>query len=64
MKRIEVESLRDSIRSVFNVEIDYDTYEQELMKDLEYGYISVDEFDQKLTEHYSDLEKEQAEWEE
>ena len=61
MKRIDIENLRDSIKSSYNVEIDYDTYEQELMCHLEKGWITEDEFIADLKEHYADLEKEQSE---
>ena len=56
MKRIEIEQLRDVIRSMYDVEIDYDDYEEELMKDLERGYISEDEFEMVLRTHYQEIE--------
>ena len=56
MKRIEIEQLRDVIRSMYDVEIDYDDYEEELMKDLERGYSSAAEFEMVLRTHYQEIE--------
>lgn len=62
MKRIDVESLRDAIKSGFNLEsYDYDELEQNLMLELEFDYITVDEFEDKLIKCYKELEKLQSE---
>ena len=63
-KRIDVEYLRDMIRSDYDLHIDYDDYEQELMRDLEFDYITKEEFIDLLNEHYQELvelEKEEQE---
>lgn len=54
-QRIDVEYLRDMIRSDYELEIDYDDYEQELMSDLEFDYITKEEFISSLREHYQNL---------
>ena len=57
MKRIDVEHLRDVIRSQYDIDIDYDEYEQEVMKWLEYGYITQEEFEAELNKLYQELVK-------
>lgn len=59
MKRIEIEQIRDSVKSLYNVSYDYCDYEQELMKDFEREYITREEFEDKLNELYADMEEDE-----
>lgn len=59
MKRIEVESIRDSIASVYDLNLNDGRCEDEeiLMRDLEYGRITLDEFEKGLVKIYNELEE-------
>lgn len=59
MKRIEVESLRDSIASTYDLDLNDCRCEDEevLMKQLEYGEITPDEFEKGLVKIYDELKK-------
>jgi hypothetical protein len=57
MTRYEVENLRDSIKSIYNIDkTEYDEHEQELMQQLEFNRITVDDFESKLESYYKELE--------
>lgn len=58
MTRYEIENLRDSIKSIYNIDNEYDEIEQELMQQLESDYITADDFERLLEKHYQGLEKE------
>ena len=57
MELIDIEYLRDSIKSLYDIERDYDNYEHELMNDLYNNYITKEEFEHLLEKHYRELEK-------
>lgn len=54
--RIDVEYFRDSIKRCYNLEIENDDAEQELMTALQNGVISYREFETQLNILYTDLE--------
>ena len=57
MTRYEVENLRDSIKSIYNIDkTEYDEYESSLMQQLEFNHITVDDFESKLESYYKELE--------
>ena len=58
MKRIDVEQLRDLIRSSYNIPCEYIDYEQELMRDLERERITKYDFISTLESLYTELEYE------
>lgn len=57
LSRIEVESLRDTIKSNYDFECDYDSHEQEVMKLYQLGYINKSDFIENLKTHYEYLEE-------
>ena len=57
MTRYEVENLRDSIKSIYNIDkTEHDEYESSLMQQLEFNHITVDDFESKLENYYKELE--------
>lgn len=57
LSRIEIENLRDTIKSNYDFESDYDSHEQEVMKLYQLGYITKEDFIENLKEHYEFLQE-------
>lgn len=57
LSRIEIENLRDTIKSNYDFECDYDSHEQEVMKLYQFGYITKEDFIVALKDHYEYLEE-------